>query len=333
MQDDKQKNRVPSFEGPDGMDSPYLYEMFCQSGKKQWKLKPWQGAVLFVCLLVLFQLLGSLLFLAMGIWANGVAEMVFFFGGSWLAARLLKLDWKEVVPLRKPGVSGIFGTILIWFGAYQCMTAMSLVLALLFPRAYTSVGDTMNSFVTGLPFAGAVVVIALIPAVSEEVFHRGLLQYSLQPLKKKWLIIFCMGIYFGIFHLSLIRFLPMMFLGMVIAWLRQETGSVLYGMVFHFLNNFFALAVTFLSRNASAGVSADLSGGIPMYLLGYYFLMAAAGPFLMFLGGWLVKRGERKRKIPLFEGRQKAVTVMTTVTIVLAATGVVLFIIGIFPYF
>lgn len=317
--------------GPDGTDSPYLYEMLFRTAGKQWKMKPWQGIIVFLCLLVLFQLIGSLMFLVMGIYANGIAEMLFFFGGSVLTVRLMKLDYRDVFPVKRPGGQGVAGTFLIWFGAYQCMSAISLVIAALFPQAYTAVGNSMNSFVTGLPFLGSVIVVALVPAVSEEMLHRGILQYTLQPLKRKWLIITCMGVYFGIFHLSLIRFLPMMFLGMVIAWLRQETGNMVYGVLFHFFNNFFALAVTFLAQQTAAASSQ--TAVVPMYLLGYYFLMAAAGPFIMYVGGWLVKRCTTHSRLPLFHGNNRAVRLMAAVTVLLAAAGIVLFTVGIAEYF
>lgn len=315
----------------DRNDSPYLYEMLTGGPKKKWKMKPWQGVVVFVVLLVLFQVIGSFLYLLLDIYANGVAEMIFFFGGPVLTVKLLDIDWREVFPVKKPAMQGILGTLLMWFGAYQCMTALSLVLAVLFPRTYESVGRSMNSFVTGLPFLGSVIVIALVPAVSEEILHRGILQHSLQPLKNKWLIITLMGVYFGVFHLSLLRFLPMMFLGMVIAWLRQESGSMSYGMIFHFVNNFYALAVTFLSEQVSGTVSAQ-SYSVPTYLLGYYFLIAAVGPFLIYLGGWLVKRSEKGHRIPLFQGDRKPVILMAAATALLAAVGLVLFLVGIMAY-
>ena len=189
----------------------------------------------------------------------------------------------------------------------------------------------MNSFVTALPFLGSVIVVALIPAVSEEMLHRGILQYTLQPLGRKWMIFFLMGVYFGVFHLSFIRFLPMMFLGMVIAWIRQETGSMVYPMIFHFVNNFYALAVTFLSGLISTGTAAQ-NISVPLYLLGYSFLMAAAGPFFLYLGSWLVKRGISGQRIPLFQGNRKAVIGMAASVIALAVVGIVLFVLGIVSY-
>ena len=257
--------------------------------------------------------------------------MLFFFGGSLLTAKLLKLDLQEVFPVKKPKITSVFGSLLMWFGAYQCMTAISMVLAALFPQAYYTTGTSMNSFVTALPFLGSVIVVALIPAVSEEMLHRGILQYTLQPLGRKWMILFLMGVYFGVFHLSFIRFLPMMFLGMVIAWIRQETGSMVYPMIFHFVNNFYALAVTFLSGLISTGTAAQ-NISVPLYLLGYSFLMAAAGPFFLYLGSWLVKRGISGQRIPLFQGNRKAVIGMAASVIALAVVGIVLFVLGIVSY-
>ena len=94
----------------DRNDSPYLYEMLTGEPKKKWKMKPWQGVVVFVVLLVLFQVIGSFLYLLLGIYANGVAEMIFFFGGPVLTVKLLDIDWREVFPVKKPAMQGILGT-------------------------------------------------------------------------------------------------------------------------------------------------------------------------------------------------------------------------------
>ena len=317
----------------DKNDSPYLYEMLTNGPRKNWKMKPWQGILVFILLLLFFQMIGGFLYIysGLGYYANGVAEMLFFFGGSLLTAKLMGLDLKEVFPLKLPNLPGICGTLLMWFGSYQCMTALVLVAAALFPQLYYSEGGSMNAFVTGFSFLGSVLVVALVPAVSEEMLHRGILQYSLQSLKKKWLIITLMGVYFGVFHLSILRFLPMMFLGMVIAWLRQESGSLVYGILFHFANNFYSLAVTFLGGQTSETVSAQ-SYVIPLYMIGYYFLVAAAGPFLLYLGGWLVKRAVSGHRIQLFHGNRKEVIFMVAATIVLAAVGLILFFEGIIGY-
>lgn len=104
-----------------------------------------------------------------------------------------------------------------------------------------------------------------------------------------------------------------------------------YGMIFHFVNNFYALAVTFLSEQVSGTVSAQ-SYSVPTYLLGYYFLIAAVGPFLIYLGGWLVKRSEKGHRIPLFQGDRKPVILMAAATALLAAVGLVLFLVGIMAY-
>ena len=83
----------------DKNDSPYLYEMLSGGTNKKWKMKPWQGVVVFVVLLVLFQLIGGFLYLLWGIPANAIAEMLFFFGGPVRTARLLGFGWRDGFPV------------------------------------------------------------------------------------------------------------------------------------------------------------------------------------------------------------------------------------------
>jgi membrane protease YdiL (CAAX protease family) len=88
-----------------------------------------------------------------------------------------------------------------------------------------------------------IVVIALIPALFEEIFFRG----TLQPLLIGFFKNHHLGIWFGAFifaliHLNIHQVLPMMFLALVLGYLFYYTKSIYPSIVIHFLNN--SLAVT-----------------------------------------------------------------------------------------
>ena len=86
----------------------------------------------------------------------------------------------------------------------------------------------------GLSYFGELLVVALTPAICEEALHRGLLQYSLRGIKKKWVMLLLMGVYFGAFHMSIVRFLPMMMMGIVLSYVRMKTDNMFYSSLFHF---------------------------------------------------------------------------------------------------
>ncbi len=88
------------------------------------------------------------------------------------------------------------------------------------------------------------VLAAVLPGVCEEVMFRGAL---LRPLYKKYgrvtSAVYC-GLLFGVFHLSVYRFLPTAFIGFYLSLITIHTGSIIPAMFCHFLNNFMIVALT-----------------------------------------------------------------------------------------
>ena len=87
--------------------------------------------------------------------------------------------------------------------------------------------------------AWLVFLLAVTPAVCEEVVFRGVLLGATRTLAP-WKMLLLNGLAFGAFHLSMetsARFLPTAWLGIVIAWTVWRTGSIFTGVFMHFLNN------------------------------------------------------------------------------------------------
>ena len=92
-------------------------------------------------------------------------------------------------------------------------------------------------------------IIAIIPAVGEEIFFRGLLQRRIQAWSgHPHLAIWMAAIVFSAVHLQFFGFLPRMFLGAVFGYLFYYGGSLWYPVAAHFVNNFGALAVVYFSE-------------------------------------------------------------------------------------
>src|SRR6185437_4774488 len=86
-------------------------------------------------------------------------------------------------------------------------------------------------------------VIAVLPAVLEELFIRGYLFSALLGVLRPWPTILIAAALFALFHLILAgvlaveRFLPSLLLGIVLGWVCWKTGSLWPGMLLHALNN------------------------------------------------------------------------------------------------
>jgi membrane protease YdiL (CAAX protease family) len=87
--------------------------------------------------------------------------------------------------------------------------------------------------------ANGIVICTVIPFV-EELTYRGLGYSLLEPLGR-WPAIVLVGILFGLAHGLLVSLPVIAAFGMVLAWIRSATRSVVPGMLLHSLFNLIAL--------------------------------------------------------------------------------------------
>ncbi|HXG09056.1 MAG TPA: ABC transporter permease subunit/CPBP intramembrane protease [Gemmataceae bacterium] len=80
-------------------------------------------------------------------------------------------------------------------------------------------------------------VLALLPAVCEELAFRGFILTGLRGRFRPWTAILLSSFLFALLHLNVFQFLPSFFLGVVLGLLAVRTSSVLPGMLFHLLHN------------------------------------------------------------------------------------------------
>lgn len=106
--------------------------------------------------------------------------------------------------------------------------------------------DIANSFLEKQSFSMYLFnlfVIALIPAVGEELLFRGLIQKALyHRTKNVHIAIWCTGILFSAIHLQFYGFFPRMLMGALFGYFVAWSGSLWVSMACHFMNN--ALIIT-----------------------------------------------------------------------------------------
>lgn len=112
----------------------------------------------------------------------------------------------------------------------------------------------------------AIVVIAVAPAIFEEVLFRGGFQQILIGwTKNKWAGIILTSIIFSAIHFSYFGFLPRFALGMVLGLIFQYSKNIWLNILLHFLNN--ALVVTQLYFLTLKGKPIDkaMDDNVPMW--------------------------------------------------------------------
>jgi uncharacterized protein len=93
-----------------------------------------------------------------------------------------------------------------------------------------------------------VLIVALIPAFSEEFLFRGLVQRNFEYSFGLAGGAVVTGIIFALYHLNPFTLLPLMVLGIVFGLLVYKTGSILAAILAHFINNLFAVLSVYYRR-------------------------------------------------------------------------------------
>lgn len=139
---------------------------------------------------------------------------------------------KETLRLRWPGWLTILFSILIAILIQPLMMFLSALSGLFFTNDVAELIEQMNSF----PMILMIAVVALTPAICEEITMRGILLsgYNQIDIKKAMLL---NGLFFGMLHLNLQQFLYAFALGVLFAYMVRVTDSIIPSMVAHFTIN------------------------------------------------------------------------------------------------
>ncbi|MGK9368806.1 CPBP family glutamic-type intramembrane protease [Melioribacter sp. Ez-97] len=86
-----------------------------------------------------------------------------------------------------------------------------------------------------------VFIIAVVPAICEEVFFRGYVLSSFQLKYSPFLSALITGFFFGIYHFNPYGLIPLIALGTYFGYAAYKSESIFVPMSLHFLNNFFAV--------------------------------------------------------------------------------------------
>ena len=104
-------------------------------------------------------------------------------------------------------------------------------------------------------------VVALIPAIGEELIFRGLLLKLLKDLFKNiHIAVILSAVVFSAIHLQFYGFLPRLMLGIILGYLFVFTGNLWVPIFVHFLNNASSAIVFYLHDNGYIKISMEEFG-------------------------------------------------------------------------
>ena len=126
-------------------------------------------------------------------------------------------------------------------------------------------------------------LIALIPALGEELFFRGVLQEVIKDWKGVKMAIWISAIIFSTIHLQFYGFLPRMLMGAFFGYLLYWSGNIWLPIAAHFLNNMIAIIFYYLKDNGYKLPDIDTIGSGNTLWLGFASGMAiVAGIYYLY---------------------------------------------------
>ena len=135
------------------------------------------------------------------------------------------------------------------------------------------------------------VIIALIPAVGEELTFRGVLQQSLTRKMNPHVAIILSAAIFSFIHFQFYGFLPRMLLGILMGYMFYITNSLWTSMLMHFVNNG-ATVVLYYLNNIGVIEDAESFGETQNVLI-----IAVSAMITIGLIVWSWKKAQPKRPI------------------------------------
>ncbi len=189
------------------------------------------------------------------IYAGGLIQLEFgYYGiaGSQLMFLLIPLalviytkkDIKKTFKLKLCKTKYILGGIIISVGAILVGMMLSFVSSIIFESSAQSVVQSTEALMCD-NIIKMLLVVAVAPAICEELLFRGFLLSSLENKLKPKNAIIIVALLFGVFHMSIVKFFTTALLGYVFAYLAHKSQSIIPGMIMHFINNGLSCIVMF----------------------------------------------------------------------------------------
>ncbi len=173
-----------------------------------------------------------------------LSEVLFIGLPPLLAVMLFRFGFSDTFRFRLPrwrelGVIGLMAPISTMAAYSAGILAIVLIRAIFGSvRVAGDLGDVLSN---GMPLA--ILTIGVVPALCEELLFRGFIQRGLEGFGAKRAVLLS-GILFGLFHFDFQRFAAQTLLGLVIAYVVYRSGSILNGMLIHFLHNAGSVVLT-----------------------------------------------------------------------------------------
>ncbi len=129
-----------------------------------------------------------------------------------------------------------------------------------------------------------IIVIAVVPALSEEVMFRGYIQRSFEHKISPFKAAAVTAIFFGLYHFSPYGILPLITLGLYFGFAAYLSKSLFIPIILHFLNNFTAVLLYFIIGDDEIfSVDTTDTSGLNANIIYFFIMLSLFGIVVFFI--------------------------------------------------
>lgn len=198
---------------------------------------------------------------------------------------------------RKPDLRNIFYAMVVMVVAIPAINLLGEINHLVkFPAYLSMIEDYLlemeqrteeltNTMLSVSSMTGLLInigLIAVIPAVGEELFFRGTIQRLLQDKMKIHAAVWITAFIFSSIHFQFYGFIPRLLMGAFLGYLFAWTNNLWVPIVAHFTNNALAVIFFYLKNTGQTSVDLENIGNSETYLTGI-ISMVTVGILIFFL--------------------------------------------------
>lgn len=316
-----------------------------ENEKKQLRL--WQGLLVIILAGLEVFVFSGFLPQWLGMGRSLIGELILL-GTAVGAVAVFHGNFRSVFPIHKPKLTEVMGTLLIYLGASQAISVVTMIEMYIAPEMVTETSIGLSSMFTSSSMIVAIIVVGIAPAICEEAVFRGVFFNSIwNQTHGKWIPILVTAAVFGLFHGSIIRFFPTFLLGIVLGYLVYETNNMFYNVMFHAINNIIPVLVLYgmqflmqlmaraLGMNGSGmwnfvmdAATSQVSQLSPAFM-GIYMIDGGVGLAILYLGNHVLHLGREGYPKELFpKEKRKQQFIWLALALALAVTGGMMIVAG-----
>jgi sodium transport system permease protein len=175
-----------------------------------------------------------------------ITQVVLIAGPPVIMASFLTRSPTRTLSLRWPTWKSIPAAILVAVCLHPSVLWLAEGIQHLYPISAETVQQLkpFTDLLAEQPLLHVLLLMALAPAICEELAFRGFILSGLRGTGRKWTAILISSLFFGLAHGLLQQSLAAFFVGIVIGFIAVQTGSLLPAIAYHFTHNALAISIS-----------------------------------------------------------------------------------------